>query len=131
MDRHEEALLNYLQLAIVSEQKRQYSGRDKLLLLAGQAGCQAGLLEIADRCRDLVLNRNPHHLVGKQDHFHEMLTTEEGMSLMRQLERQIPLERVELLVSGSWDQIAEIPQAPAEEVEGFQNLVLQYLNKLS
>lgn len=62
---HEAAMLAYIRLAEVSLRKRQPLGHNKLLVLAAAAACRAGWPEVAQRCRELVLEHNPAHLIGK------------------------------------------------------------------
>ncbi|QDU80432.1 hypothetical protein Pla110_21620 [Polystyrenella longa] len=130
MDRHEEALLDFLELAAVSDQKKQYPSRDKLLLLAGWEACQTGLLNVADRCRDAILKHNPQHLVGKYDRFHEMMKTEAGSSLIHQLERQISRERVEFLLEELSGGQTKTPRPSSTEGEGYHEFIDQLLAEI-
>ena len=86
---------------------------------------------MADRCRELILKRNSQHLVGKNDRFHEMVTTPEGAALIKQLERQIPREQVELLVSENSEVSMKKPRPQSPEGEVLRDYVGGLLDQLS
>jgi len=96
---HEAAMLAYVRLAEVSRRKRQPLGRDKLLVLAAAAACRAGWPEVAQRCRELVLEHNPAHLIGKTATVADALRSEEFVPLLKQHERLCGYERAEFLVN--------------------------------
>ena len=96
---HEAAMLAYVRLAEVSRRKRQPLGRDKLLVLAAAAACRAGWPDVAQRCRELVLEHNPAHLVGKTVTVADALRSEEFAPLLKQHERLCGYERAEFLVN--------------------------------
>ena len=98
MHDHERAMLAYVKLADVSQQKQQLPGRDKFLILAGAAACRAGWLDVAARCRELVLSHNPHHLLREHDSFPDALRSAEFEPFLKQLERQCGYERAEHLL---------------------------------
>jgi hypothetical protein len=96
---HEAAMLAYVRLAEISRRKRQPLGRDKLLVLAAAAACRAGWPEVAQRCRELVLEHNPAHLIGKFATVADALRSEDFAPLARQLERLCGYERADFLLS--------------------------------
>lgn len=98
-DRHDQTVLNYARLAAVSWQRGQLPGRDRLLILCGAAACHAGLLAVAERCRELVLVRNPRHLLHRYPSFPDALRGAELPPLVRQLTRQCSPEQAEFLLS--------------------------------
>lgn len=98
MHDHDLAMLTYVKLADLSQQKRQPIGRDKFLLLAGVEACRAGWPEIADRCRELVLHHNAAHLVGRFPTLPDALRDPEFQTFLKQLERFCPWERAEHLL---------------------------------
>lgn len=57
-------MVTFVKLAGVAQDRGQFPPRDKFLLLAGAAACEAGFPDLGDQCRDLVLRHNPQHLVG-------------------------------------------------------------------
>ena len=92
---HERAMMAYLRLADISQQKKQLLGRDKFLVLTGAAACRAGWPEVAQRCRELVLRNNAAHLIGKWETFPEALRSPEFLPFERQLERFCGYEKAE------------------------------------
>jgi hypothetical protein len=96
---HERAMLAYVRLADVSQRKRQLLGRDKLLVLAAAAACRAGWLDVAQRCRQLILEHNPPHLIGTVATVAEALRSNDVAPLFKQLERQCGYERAEFLAN--------------------------------
>jgi hypothetical protein len=94
---HESAMLAYARLAEVSQRKNQLLGRDKLLVLAAAAACRAGWLEVAARCRELVLEHNAAHLLGNFATVPDALRSSEFDPLLKQLERLCGYERAEFL----------------------------------
>ena len=98
MPNHELAMLTYVKLADLSQQKQQMLGRDKFLILAAAAACRSGWLEVADRCRGIVLTNNQRHLVGKSLSFADALRDEEFQVFLKQLERFCSYEKAEHLL---------------------------------
>jgi hypothetical protein len=96
---HESAMLAYIRLAEVSQQKGQPLGRDKLLVLAAAAACRAGWPEVAERCRRLVLEHNPAHLIGNFPSVADALRSDDFSPLVKQHERLCGYERAEFLVN--------------------------------
>jgi hypothetical protein len=96
---HEAAMLAYVRLADVSQQKHQLLGRDKLLVLAAAAACRAGWPEVAERCRQLVLDHNPAHLFKSFPTVADALRSEDFGPFLKQLERHCAYERAEFLVN--------------------------------
>lgn len=94
-------LLNYVKLAALSAGKGQPLGRDRFLVLAGAAACHAGLLDVAARCRELVLHDNPRHLISRFDSFPDALRSEEFTPLLKHLQRLCPLEQAEYLLQSN------------------------------
>jgi hypothetical protein len=96
---HESAMLAYARLAEVSQRKHQLIGRDKLLVLAAAAACRAGWLDVGERCRQLVLEHNPAHLIGTYPTAADALRGDDFAPLLNQLERMCSYERAEFLVN--------------------------------
>ena len=91
-------MLAYAMLARISAEKQQLDGRDRFLILAGAAACRAGWLEVACRCRELVLAHNPYHLLGRHSSFADALRSQEFSPFLKQLERNCGYERAEHLL---------------------------------
>ncbi len=96
---HESAMLAYVKLAAVSERKHQLTGRDRLLVLATAAAGRAGWIDVADRCRQLVLEHNPAHLIGRFSTAADALRSPDFTPLLNQLERMCSYERAEFLLN--------------------------------
>jgi hypothetical protein len=94
------AMIQYLELAKISQAQRQLAGRDKFLILAGVAACRSGLLDIAEACRDHVLKHNPHHLLGRWPSLPDALRSEDFAAFHHQLERFCGVEKAESLLAG-------------------------------
>lgn len=100
MPNHDLAMLAFATLADISRQRGQQSGCDRFLLLAGQAACHAGWLDVAERCRLIVLAHNPHHLLGRYESFPDALRAEDFQPYLRNLERFCSYEHAEHLLQG-------------------------------
>jgi hypothetical protein len=120
---HESAMLCYIRLAVMSQRKRQLLGRDKLLVLAAAAACRAGWLDVAERCRQQVLEHNPAHLIKKFSSVADALRSEDFAALLKQHERMCGYERAEFLVN---DLGLESEGPPAEDKSAGQ-LALELL----
>lgn len=95
---HELRMCAYVQLACLSHQKQQALPRDRFLLLAGTEACRAGWLEVAERCRTLLLTSNPHHQAARYDSLAAALRNDDFQKLVAQHERRCPSERAEHLL---------------------------------
>lgn len=93
-------LLVYAQLAAVSQSRGQLAPRDRFLVQAGLAALQAGLPSLAERCRELILQHNPHHLLHRFPSFQAAAATADFQAFVRPLERNHPFERAEHLLRG-------------------------------
>lgn len=92
-------MLAYVRLAALSQRKQQLGGRDKFLILAGAEACRAGWPEVAKRCRALVLENNPAHLLHRYTSIPEALQDEDFHTYLKQLERFCGLEKAEHLLA--------------------------------
>lgn len=91
-------MLNYLKLASASAGRNQPLGRDRFLVLAGEAACRAGLLDVAARCRELVVRENRRHLLGRFATFPDALRDADFEPLIKHLKRLCPAEQAEFLL---------------------------------
>lgn len=112
MPDHERAMLTYVSLADLSQQKQQLLGRDKFLILAGAAACRGGWPDVAERCRSLVLENNPFHTISRYASFPDALRNSEFEPFLKQLMRFCPYERAEHLLSS-----LDVDPLPAERLE--------------
>lgn len=95
---HELRMCAYVQLACLSHEKQQALPRDRFLLLAGTEACRAGWLDVAQRCRALLLASNPHHQSAKFASLPAALRDAGFQQLVTQHERRYPAERAEHLL---------------------------------
>jgi len=93
-------VLNFLFLAAQSNRKQQRPGCDRFLLLSLIAACRAGFPELADQCRELIIQRNPHHQMNRYSNAIEAMQNEEFQTLAKQLQRFCTSERAEQLAQG-------------------------------
>ena len=115
MHGHELAMLMFVRLAMLSHRKQQTIGRDKFLLLAAVSASRSGQPAVAERCRSLMLESNPKHMLHRFDSVGEALETDDFQSLCKQVERFCSPERAELLLSElQIDPHAEVATTPKE-----------------
>jgi hypothetical protein len=69
-----------------------------LLVLAAVAAAYGSLDRIAAHCRQLVLEHNPYHMIGRWETVSTALAEEDFLHFLRHLERRYPLERVERML---------------------------------
>jgi hypothetical protein len=94
----EAAMTAFARLAKVSQQKQQFSQRDKFLLLTGIAACHAACVDVAARCREIVLANNPQHLIRKYESLPDALRSEDFEAFHSQLDRFCTFEKAEHLL---------------------------------
>ena len=95
----EAALWAYLQLAYVSHQKGQFIGRDKFLIMAGIAACNAGWSDLAEECRLRVMENNASHLIGKYESFVAAMRDDDFHKFAKQFDRFCSFEKAEHLLN--------------------------------
>jgi hypothetical protein len=88
----------YAQLAWLSHEKRQSLARDRFLVLAGVAACEAGWPDAAGECHQLLVHFAPQHQFVQFDSFPAALQTEDCRKLARSIARHCPYERAEHLL---------------------------------
>lgn len=94
----ETAMCAYAQLAAISRDKLQAPARDRFLLLAGVEACRAGWLDVANRCRDLIVAANPAHQLQRHPTMADALRDTEFQRLAARWERYCPFEHAEHLL---------------------------------
>lgn len=94
------AMVQFLELAKLSQARRQFAGRDRFLVLAGAAACRAGCLDVAETCRERVLRHNPRHLLSQWPTLADALRSDDFAAFHHQLERFCSVEKAEQLLSG-------------------------------
>ena len=102
---HELGAFVFASLAEISHERKQLDSRDRFLLLAAIAACRAGCLEIADRCRQIVLGHNPRHLIQSYASIPDALRDSDFAPFERSLNRFCSFEQAEMLAeirSSAW-----------------------------
>ncbi|HVJ81392.1 MAG TPA: hypothetical protein VNC50_10020 [Planctomycetia bacterium] len=88
----------YLNLARAAEETAKPQQRDRFLVLAASAACQAGDAEKAEACRTAVLQHDPAHLFGNYPTVEAALEAPDGADLANMLVRMYPFEKAEFLL---------------------------------
>lgn len=96
---HELGTYVFASLAELSHVKNQLDSRDRFLLLAAIAACRAGCLDIAERCRQMVLEHNSRHLIGNYDSIADALRDPDFAPFELSLNRFCSFEQAELLAA--------------------------------
>jgi predicted metal-dependent HD superfamily phosphohydrolase len=123
---HELAMCAYVQLAVISDQKHQGPARDRFLLLAGVESCRAGWLDVADRCRALIVAANPAHQLQHHATMADALRDADFQQLAARWERYCPYEHAEhLLLQLGYSPEGDLPDLPRGE------RMLQLLNEIT
>jgi hypothetical protein len=99
MTDHDAAMLAFVKLAGVSQERRLLGPRDKFLVLAAAAACRAGWLPVAERCRELVLAHNGVHMLRRYPSFAEAFQAEDFQTFLKQVERFCSYEKAEHLLA--------------------------------
>lgn len=99
MPDHDAAMLAFVKLSGISQDREQLGPRDKFLVLAGAAACRAGWPSVAERCRELILAHNPAHLLRHYQSFIEAIQAEDFQTYLKQIERFCSYERAEYLLA--------------------------------
>lgn len=95
---HEAAMSVYVQLAVISDQKKQRQVRDRFLLLAGVEACRAGWLEVAARCHQKLIESNHAHLANRHSTLADALRDPDFQKLVVHWERYCPFEKAEAML---------------------------------
>jgi hypothetical protein len=95
---YEAAMVAFVELADQARAKKQLFPCDKFLILAGAAACRAGCLEVAARCRELVVRHNAAHLLTRFESLPDALRDAEFQTFLKQLEKFCSPERAEHLL---------------------------------
>lgn len=99
MPDHDAAMLAFVKLAGISQDRNQLGPRDKFLVLAAAAACRGGWPPVAERCRELVLAHNGAHLLRRFSTFVEALRSDDFETYLRQTERFCSYEKAEYLLA--------------------------------
>lgn len=97
---HDRVMLAYAKLAGLAQSRSQLPPRDRFLLLAGVSALKAGFPHVAERCRELVLTHNSHHLISRYPTLAAAAADADFQQFFSRLERGCPFERAEHLLAG-------------------------------
>lgn len=120
----ERDLLNFLFLAAESHRKKQVPGRDRFLLLAMIAACEAGYPELADQYQQIITRDSPRHLLARYANAIEALREEGFQVFSKQIRRFCTTERAEQLAVG-------LDFAAERELQKRQSNVQQLAEKIA
>ncbi len=98
MQDHETAMRVYVELSVISDQKRQPQVRDRFLLLAGVEACRAGWPEVAACCQHKLIASNPAHRARRYATLADALRDAEFQQLVTRWERYCPFEKAEAIL---------------------------------
>lgn len=93
-----EQLGMYLHLARASGSRQRPHVRDRFLILAAVLAARLDLPRIAAYCRQLVLQHNPQHLIGRWETVSTALESPDFAHFLRHLERRFPPEQAEQML---------------------------------
>lgn len=93
-----ESLIVYLHLARAFELRRQPLERDKMLVLAGAEAAEQGLHPIGAMCGRKILENNTGHMLRYYPSFAHALADDDFQTYLRQVRRNYPREKAELML---------------------------------
>jgi hypothetical protein len=123
MQDHDAAMLAFVKLAGISQDRRQLGPRDKFLILAASAACRGGWIDVAERCRDLVLAHNAVHLLHKFPSFAAACRDQDFQPFLKQIERFCSYEKAEHLLAQQ-EIKPELPRIAAKLTAGAYAMLL-------
>lgn len=98
MSEPETRLRTFLELAQICERKQQVLLRDRFLVIAATAAATMEKWNIADSCRQKVLQSNPGHLLRNFATMRDAVASPDFLTYLNQLQRNYPLEKAEFLL---------------------------------
>jgi len=111
---HEIAMLTFARLARISHETPHPVGRDRFLVLAGREACLAGWLDVAERCRALVLAGNAHHFLSQLDTFADAMRDESNAAYFATFNSFCSFEQAEHLLTENGERFAATPSNAGE-----------------
>lgn len=107
MRNHEIAMLSFARLARISHETPHPVGRDRFLILAGREACLAGWLDVADRCRSLILAGNAHHFLSQTSSFPDAMREKSNEGYFATFDAFCSFEQAEHLLSRNGEPVEE------------------------
>ena len=111
---HEIAMLSFARLARISHERPHPLGRDRFLVLAGREACRAGWLDVAERCRALILAENAHHFLTQSESFPDALRDDAKESYFATFDSFCSFEQAEHLLWQNDEPLAKVPENAGE-----------------
>jgi len=103
-------MMSFARLARISHEKLNSIGRDRFLVLAGREACLAGWLNVADRCRELVVTTNPRHFLSQSESFPDALRDEANAGFFATFDNFCSFEQAEHLLAQNGESLEDSPQ---------------------
>ena len=100
-------MLTFARLARISHETPHPVGRDRFLVLAGREACLAGWLDVADRCRTLILAGNAHHFLSQSESFPDAIRDKSNAGYFAVFDSFCSFEQAEYLLSRNGDPVSE------------------------
>lgn len=100
-------MLTFARLARISHETPHPAGRDRFLVLAGREACLAGWLDVADRCRSLILAENVHHFLSHTDSFPDAIRDPSYEGYFATFDTFCSFEQAEHLLDQSGEPVEE------------------------
>lgn len=122
-DPHDAAMLAFVKLSGISQDRNQLGPRDKFLVLAAAAALRAGWLPVAERCRELVLAHNGVHMLRHYSSFVDAYKADDFQTYLKQVERFCSYEKAEHLLARQ-DLTPDLPPLTARLTPGDYALLL-------
>lgn len=107
-------MLSFARLARISHERAQPLGCDRFLVLAGREACQAGWLDVAERCRALILAENAHHFLSQSESFPDALRDDAKASYFATFDCFCSFEQAELLLLQNGEPFENVPKNVGE-----------------
>ena len=114
MRNHEIAMLSFARLARISHETPHPLGRDRFLVLAGREACLAGWLDVAERCRSLILAENAHHFLSQSESFPDSLRDDTKSAYFATFDSFCSFEQAEHLLSQNGETFENVPKNAGE-----------------
>lgn len=103
-------MMTFARLARISQEKLHSLGRDRFLVLTGREACLAGWLNVAARCRELVVAQNPHHFLSQTESFPDALRDATNSGFFATFESFCSFEQAEHLLVENQQPLADTEQ---------------------
>ena len=107
-------MLSFARLAKISHETPHPLGRDRFLVLAGREACLAGWLDVAERCRALILAGNAHHFLSQSESFPDTIRDKSNAGYFATFDSFCSFEQAEHLLSENGEPVLESQENAGE-----------------